>query len=165
MIARMRILSATVCLAALASSAAFAQCAPAPDSAYFFRNLSEQRAQARIDGDRNVYEAQLSDTFASRDADGRTVSRAAFIEAELQADDGAPRVHAFSISNYTLVEHRKGHTVATYLLRESATDGSQEPVRETQFTEVYEVVGRKWRLTAVEAKPAAPNPQLTRAED
>ena len=165
MIARMRILSATVCLVVLAPSAAFAQCAPAPDSAYFFRNLSEQRAQARIDGDRAVYESQLSDTFASRDADGRTVSRAAFIEAELKADRDSPRAHVFSISNYTLVEHRKGHTVATYLLRESATEGSPEPVRETQFTEVYEVVGRQWRLTAVETKPAAPTQQLMRAED
>ena len=164
MIARMRILLATVCLAALSPLAALAQCAPAPDSAYFFRNLSEQRAQARIDGDRRVYETQLSDTFASRDADGRPVSRAAFIDAEMKTESGASRAPVFSISNYTLVEHRKGHAVARYLLRESARRGSDTPVRETQFTEVYEVVDRQWRLTAVEAKPA-PAPPLARAED
>ena len=156
MIARMRMLSAAVCWGILVAPAAFAQCAPAPDSAYFFRNLSEQRARARIDGDRNVYESQLSDSFASRDAEGRPVSRTAFIDAELSGDRGAARIHSFSIRNYTLVEHRKGHTVATYLLRESAVDGARSPVRETQLTEVYEVVDRQWRLTAVEAKPAPP---------
>jgi len=159
----MRSLLATVCLAALAPSAAVAQCAPAPDSAYFFRNLSEQRAQARIDGDRRVYESQLSDTFAARDADGRPVSRTAFIDAELKGEH-APPTQAFSISNYMLVEHRKGHTVATYLLREGASDANQAPVREIQLTEVYEVVDRQWRLTAVEARPATAQ-QPTRTDD
>ena len=31
---------------------AFGQCAPAPDSPYFFRNLAEQRAEARLTEDR-----------------------------------------------------------------------------------------------------------------
>ena len=146
-------------------STASAQCAPAPDSAYFFRDLSEERAEAKIAADRAVYEKLLSPAFESKSADGRQISRDAYIASEITPVAEAARRRFYSISNYTLVEHRKGHTVATYLLRESATEGSPEPVRETQFTEVYEVVGRQWRLTAVETKPAAPTQQLTRAED
>jgi len=163
MIARMRVLFAMVCLVALAPAAAFAQCAPAPDSAYFFRNLSEQRAQARIDGDRKVYESQLSDTFTSRDAGGRPLSRDAFIDAELNGEHPS-HDRSFSISNYTLVEHRKGHTVATYTLREDTTIAGQPRVQELQLTEVYEVVGSKWRLTAVETRPAAPALQSPQAD-
>jgi hypothetical protein len=159
MIARMRVLLATVSLIALAPAAGFAQCAPGPDSAYFFRNLSEQRAQARIDGDREVYESQLSKTFAARGADGRPLSREAFIDAELGGERAA-RARTFSISNYTLVEHRKGHTVATYLLREDAASRDQAPPRELQLTEVYEVVDRRWRLTTVEVKPVSPAVQI-----
>jgi hypothetical protein len=162
MIARMRILLATLGLVALAPAAALAQCAPGPDSAYFFRNLSEQRAQARIDGDRKVFESQLSETFAAHDADGRELSRAAFIDAQLNGEHGA-HARSFSISNYTLVEHRQGHTVATYLLREDAPADGQTRARELRLTEVYEVVDRKWRLTTVEVKPAAPPPPLTDA--
>jgi hypothetical protein len=155
MIARMRMRLGTVWLLGLAPAASLAQCAPGPDSAYFFRNLSEQRAQARIDGDRKVYEAQLSASFAAHAADGRPLSREAFIDAELRGEPAA-RGRTFSISNYTLVEHRKGHTVATYLLREDV--GSQGGVRprELQLTEVYEVVDSQWRLTTVDVKPAAP---------
>lgn len=160
MIARMRILLAALLVLSLAPCAAFAQCAPAPDSSYFFRNLSQQRAAAKIAGDRKVFEAQLSETFTSHDAAGHVLSRQEFIDAQL-SDHHATANRSFAISDYTLTEHVKGHTVATYRLREGT--------RELQVTEVYEVVERQWRLATVEiapvemAQPVVPAMQLTSA--
>ena len=121
MIARMRIAAAWLLLACLLQSTASGQCAPAPDSAYFFRNLSEQRADARIAADRALYEKLLSAAFEMKDRDGKPVSRQDFIAAELAPPRTAASRRFFSISNYTLVEHRQGYTVASYLLREVAT--------------------------------------------
>ena len=50
---------------------AFAQCAPAPDSPYFFRNLAEQRAEAKLTEDRAFFESLLSEEFAQRIAAAR----------------------------------------------------------------------------------------------
>ena len=77
----MRMPIAVILLACLGSATASGQCAPAPDSPYFFRNLAEQR-----------------------------------ITAEIAAKPAVAGKRFFSISNYTLLEHRQGYTVATYLL-------------------------------------------------
>src|SRR4051812_47583575 len=123
MIARMRILLAASLLACVCQSAAFGQCAPAPDSAYFFRNLSEQRAEARISANRKTYEHLLGENFSAPDAHGKLQSKSEFIAAELAASPADPHQRFYSISNYTLLEHRQGHTVASYLLREVTTIG------------------------------------------
>jgi hypothetical protein len=115
----MRCIAAVIWLACVGQSSAFAQCAPAPDSPYFFRNLAEQR-----------------------------------LTAEIAAKPAARGRRFFSISNYTLIEHRKGYTVASYLLTEGIYDHGQAQVSETQMREVYEVVEGQWRLASVEAAPA-----------
>jgi hypothetical protein len=116
MIARMRSTLALLLASCLWQTAAFGQCAPAPDSPYFFRNLSEQR-----------------------------------ISAEQAAKPAITGRRFFSISNYTLLEHRKGYTVASYLLTEGVNENGQAQVSETQMREVYEVVEGQWRLASVEA--------------
>jgi hypothetical protein len=112
----MRITLAVLFLASLGQTVAFGQCAPAPDSPYFFRNLAEQR-----------------------------------ISAEQAARPAITGRRFFSISNYTLLEHRKGYTVASYLLTEGVNKNGQAQVSETQMREVYEVVEGQWRLASVEA--------------
>ena len=160
MIARMRTLLAALFVLCL-SQAASAQCAPAPDSPYFFRNLSEQRAEAKIADNRAVFEDLLSDSFAAQGAAGKSLTKKEFIEAELAGTQVAPRRRFYSISDYQLVDHRQGHTVVTYLLREGRTSHGQTLVLELQLTEVYEVVDGRWRLASLETAPPAADPQLS----
>jgi len=119
----MRTPLAAILLACAWQSAALAQCAPAPDSPYFFRNLAEQR-----------------------------------ITAELAAKPAANGKRFFFISNYTLLEHRKGYTVASYLLTEGVNNNGQAQVSETQMRELYEVVDGQWRLSSAKAEPATAPP-------
>ena len=156
MISAMRTSVSGLLLACLWQSAAFAQCAPAPDSPYFFRNLSEQRAEAKIEINATVFEQQLSDTFTSRSTDGKLLNKRDFIAAELAARPARSGRRFYSISNYTLLEHRKGYTVASYLLIEGTTGNGAPQLVELQLREVYEVVDGKWRLAAVDARPAPP---------
>ena len=149
----MRTLFAGSLLACLWHSAAFGQCAPAPDSAYFFRNLSEQRAEARISANRKTYEHLLGENFTTPGANGKPQSKDEFIAAELAQSPADPHQQFYSISNYTLLEHRQGHTVASYLLREVTTMNGVTHVVSWQLREVYEVQDGAWRLVAVEATP------------
>ncbi|HEV7716104.1 MAG TPA: hypothetical protein VGO53_10940 [Steroidobacteraceae bacterium] len=118
-----------------------AQCAPAPDSAYFFRNLAELRAEAKLAEDRSFYEGLLSEHFVTTDRAGKALPKRAFIDRELASDHAATRYYA--VRNFRLVEHRKGLAVANYLLVEGETESWRR--------EVYEVEGGKWRLAAIEA--------------
>src|ERR1043165_9375561 len=136
--------------------AAFAQCAPAPDSPYFFRNLSEQRAEAKIAVDPAVYEKLLSDTFLGHTTGGRQLSKREFISGELAAGPAKAGRRFYAISNYTLLEHRKGYTVSSYLLTEGMIAPGETHVVESQVREVYEVVDGQWRLASLEAVPASP---------
>lgn len=152
---RMRTALPALILAFTWQSAAVGQCAPAPDSPYFFRNLSEQRAEAKIVANASVFEQQLSDTFSSRALDGKLLNKRDFIAVELAARPKTSGRRFYSISNYTLLEHRKGYTVASYLLIEGSTGNGAPPLVELQLREVYEVVDGKWRLASVEAAPAS----------
>jgi hypothetical protein len=163
MIARMRTTLAALLLACLGQSAAFGQCAPAPDSPYFFRNLSEQRAEAKIADDAAVFERLLSDTFQSRSADGKSLSKRDFIAGELAARPAKGSRRFYSIRHYTLVEHRKGYTVASYLLTEGMTGPGQTHLVESQLREVYEVIDGQWRLASVEMSPVAAGESLSQA--
>ena len=131
-------------------STAFAQCAPAPDSAYFFRNLAELRAEAKLAENRSFYEGLLSEHFVATDQLGKPQPRLEFIENELAADRAAPHDRYYAVRNFRLIEHRKGLAVANYLLIE----GQAESWRR----EVYHVEDGKWRLVAVE--PGMPEDTL-----
>jgi hypothetical protein len=152
---------AAALLACAWQAPAFAQCAPAPDSPYFFRNLSEQRAEAKIAADPAVYENLLSATFLGHSDRGKQLSKREFIGAELATKPTKPVRRFYAISNYTLLEHRKGYTVASYLLTEGMIGPGETHVVESQMREVYEVIDGEWRLASVEA---APVPAPTHAE-
>ena len=152
---------AALLLACAWHSAAVAQCAPAPDSPYFFRNLSEQRAEAKIAADPAVYEKLLSDTFLGHSAGGKQLSKRDFVGAELATKPTKSARRFYAISNYTLLEHRQGYTVASYLLTEGVIGPGVTHVVESQVREVYEVVDGQWRLASVDA---APVPAPTHAE-
>ena len=148
---------ATLLLCALAPSAAFAQCAPAPDSAYFFRNLSEQRAEARIAGNRAAYDELLSAGFTALRAGSAPLDKSSYTNLELAAAPDTTRRQFFSIREYTLVEHRKGFTIARYLLIEGSTGGGETRAVESWQRETYEVQDGQWRLTALEVSPSPEN--------
>jgi len=131
-------------------SLAFAQCAPAPDSAYFFRNLAELRAEAKLAENRPFYEGLLSDRFVATALKGKPQAKQEFIDSELGADRAAPHDRYYAVRNFRLVEHRKGLAVANYLLVEGETESWRR--------EVYEVESGKWRLAAVE--PGSPENEL-----
>jgi len=147
-----RLLPATLLLCSLLPAVASAQCAPAPDSAYFFRNLSEQRAEARIAGNRAVYDELLSADFADKQA---------FIDRELtkRSPEGRP---FYAIRDYQLVEHRKGFAAVNYLLIEGTTGGESRAV-ESRLREVYEVQDGRWKLKTVEVTPAPDDANPARA--
>jgi hypothetical protein len=129
---------------------AFSQCAPAPDSAYFFRNLAELRAEAKLAENRSFYESLLSEHFVATDQLGKLQPRQEFIETELAADHLATHDRYYAVRNFRLVEHRKGLAVANYLLIEGQTVSWRR--------EVYDVEDGKWRLAAVE--PGVPEDAL-----
>lgn len=131
--------------------AAHSQCAPAPDSPYFFRGLSERRAEARIAADRAAYEGLLGEGFVYRGADGRTQTRDEFIAAQLTPRPANLGHDFYAIREFKLVEHRTDYTVANYLLIEG-TSGKSPHTAETWMREVYEVQKGKWLLTAVEVQ-------------
>ena len=142
-------------LVCLGQSSAFGQCAPAPDSPYFFRNLSEQRAEAKIADDAAVFENLLSDTFLGRSADGKPLSKRDFIAGELAMKPPKTGRRFYAIRHYTLIEHRKGYTVASYLLTEGMTGPGETHLVESQMREVYEVIDGQWRLASLEMAPVA----------
>src|SRR6185295_3015390 len=92
----------------------FAQCAPAPDSPYFFRNLAEERAEARLASNRSFYESLLSEHFAGKDHNGKTLPRREFIESELAVNRDASRKGFYTVRDFSLVEHRKGLAITSY---------------------------------------------------
>lgn len=132
----------------------FAQCAPAPDSPYFFRNLSQQRAEAKIADDRKFYEELLSDAFEIKARDGKATPKSEFIDAELAAARVSQQRRFFAIRNFSLVEHQRDFVVADYLLIEGTTGGGETHATEAWVREVYKVEDGKWRLTTIEPAPA-----------
>ena len=128
---------------------AFAQCAPAPDSPYFFRNLAEQRAEARLTEDRAFFEGLLGEGFLAKDADGKALPKKEFIDRQLAGHPAASHGGFYAVRDFRLDEHRKGVTVASYRLVEGAT-GNNARVTETWQREVYEVQEGKWHLVSVE---------------
>jgi hypothetical protein len=119
------------------TAGAQAQCAPAPDSSYFFRNLTQQRAEARIAEDRAFFEKLLSATFANRNA---------FIDGELAPDREPTEKVPIEVRDFSLLEHRKGFVVTSYQLVEGKTGH--------WFRDVYQVEDGRWRLASIE--PALP---------
>jgi len=126
---------------AVCTAGAHAQCAPAPDSSYFFRNLTQQRAEAKLAEDRAFFEKLLSTTFANR---------AAFIDGELTADRERTRKPGVEVRDFSLLEHRKGFVVTSYQLVEGNTGH--------WFRDVYEVEDGKWRLASTEPAPPVESP-------
>ena len=129
---------------------AFAQCAPAPDSPYFFRNLAEQRAEAKLTVDRAFFEGLLSEGFAAKGKDGKTLPKRDFIDRQLADNSAASHGGFYSVRDFRLDEHRQGMAVASYRLVEGDTGNSASRVTETWQREVYEVQEGKWRLISIE---------------
>ena len=129
---------------------ALAQCAPAPDSPYFFRNLAEQRAEAKLTEDRAFFEGLLSEGFSAKDPDGKTLPKREFIDRQLAGHPATSRKGFYSVRDFRLDEHRKGMAVASYRLVEGDTGNDATRVTETWQREVYEVQEGKWRLVSIE---------------
>jgi len=147
-------LTASLIILAGFCPSAFAQCAPAPDSPYFFRNLSQQRAEAKLADNRKFFEQLLSETFSTRARDGKTIGRNGFIDNELAAARASQQKQFFAIREFSLVEHQRDFVVASYLLTEGTTGGGETRASETWLRETYRVEDGHWRLTAVEPAPA-----------
>ena len=126
---------------AACSAGAHAQCAPAPDSSYFFRNLTQQRAEARLADNRAFFEKLVSATFANRTA---------FIDAELAPDRERTGKMPIEVRDFSLLEHRKGFVVTSYQLVEGKTGH--------WFRDVYEVEDGQWRLASTELAPPVSEP-------
>jgi hypothetical protein len=134
-------------------SPSFAQCAPAPDSPYFFRSLAEQRAEAKLNEDRAFFEDLLSANFAGKDPGGKTLPKEQFIDSELAAKHVASRQGFYSIRNFSLVEHRKGLAITSYLLVEGDIGEGKTNARQVWQREIFEVQDGKWRLVSIEDVP------------
>ena len=151
MMAAMQVrLASLLLLLPLWHSLSFAQCAPAPDSPYFFRNLAEARAEAKLASDRSFYEGLLSEHFSGKDHDGKALPRQEFIESELAVKHDATRKGFYTVRNFSLVEHRKGLAITSYLLVEGDIGEGNSNARETWQREVFEVQDGKWRLVSIE---------------
>jgi len=130
-------------------SSASAQCAPAPDSPYFFRNLAEQRAEAKLTEDRGFFEKLLSTGFIAKTPDGKSMPKREYIDLEFASHPAASPSRFYAVRDFRLDEHRKGMAVASYRLVEGKT-GENSQVTETWTREVYEVVEGAWYLVSVE---------------
>jgi hypothetical protein len=137
-------------LLSLWHSPSFGQCAPAPDSPYFFRNLAEQRAEAKLAADRTFYESLLSDHFSGKDHNGKALPRQEFIESELSVKREASRKGFYTVRNFSLVEHHKGLAITSYLLVEGDIGEGNSNAHETWQREVFEVQDGKWRLVSID---------------
>ena len=134
----------------------FAQCAPAPDSPYFFRNLAEQRAEAKLAENRSFYDELLSDGFLGKNSRGKQLPKNDFIDSELAATHTEPHKGFYAVRDFSLVEHRKGFAMTTYRLVEGSTGNGAARAIESWQREIYEVEGGKWRLMSIEdIQPAA----------
>jgi hypothetical protein len=120
------------------TGSASAQCAPAPDSSYFFRDLTQRRAAAKLTDDRAFFERLVSATFANR---------AAFIEDELTAEHTGSDPATIAVRNFSLLEHRKGFVVVSYQLVDGKADH--------WYRDVYQVEAGQWRLASSEIAPSA----------
>jgi hypothetical protein len=149
---RIRVL-ASLAVLSCSHGAAFAQCAPAPDSPAFFRNLTEQRAAAKVSHDRAFFEQLLSDKFELKGVDGKVTPKQAFIEAELAATHLAQKDRFYAIRNFRLLEHRKGFVIASYVMTEGPTAGAKLQATESWQREVYKVENGLWHLAAIETAP------------
>ena len=123
---------------------AFAQCAPAPDSPYFFRNLAEQRAEAKLAEDRGFFESLLSEHLPAKGNGGKPASKREFIDHQLASHRGS-RTGFYAVRDFRLDRTSEGHGRASYRLVEGDT-GNNAHVTETWQREVYEVQEGKWRL-------------------
>jgi hypothetical protein len=159
MMGAMRSRLMTLLLLPLWHSPSFAQCAPGPDSPYFFRNLAEQRAEAKLASDRSFYESLLSEHFAGKDH-GKTVARQEFIESELAVNRESTRKGFYSVRDFSLVEHRQGLAITNYLLIEGDIGEGKSNARETWQREVFEVQNGKWRLVSIEDTEPKPAHQV-----
>jgi len=129
---------------------ASAQCAPAPDSAYFFRNLAEERAEAKLNLNRGFYEDLLSKDFAGKDKAGKASPKQDFIDRELAENRGASHKGFYAVRDFRLVEHRKGLAITSYLLVEGDIGEGKSNARETWQRETFEVLDGKWLLVSIE---------------
>jgi hypothetical protein len=138
-------------------SPSWAQCAPAPDSPYFFRNLAEQRAEAKLAENRSFYDELLSEGFLGKNSRGKQLPKQDFIESELAANRSEPHKGFYAVRDFSLVEHRKGFAMTTYRLVEGSTANGAARAIESWQREIYEVEGGKWRLMSIEGiqPPAA----------
>lgn len=128
---------------------ASAQCAPAPDSPYFFRNLAEQRAEAKLTEDHGFFETLLSEGFSAKGPGGKTLPKREFIAHQFATHPAKSRSGFYSVRDFRLDEHQKGVAVASYRLVEGDT-GNNAHMTETWQREVYEVQEGKWRLVSIE---------------
>lgn len=129
---------------------AFAQCAPGPDSPYFFRGLAEQRAEAKLKIDRAFYEDLLSVNFAGKDLDGKSRPKREFIDRELAVTRGPSHKGFYAVRDFNLVEHRQGLAITSYLLIEGEIGEGKSNARETWQRETFEVQDGKWHLVSIE---------------
>jgi len=151
MIGAMRVrLGYLILLLPALSSPSYAQCAPAPDSPYFFRNLAEQRAEAKLSEDRAFYEGLLSDDFSGKDLDGKALPKQDFIASQLAEHQAESRKGFYAVRDFKLVEHRKGFAVISYRLVEGAVGNGESRAAESWKREVYEVQEGRWRLVSIE---------------
>ncbi len=93
---------------------------------------------------------------------GKALSKRDFIAGELAVKPPKTGRRFYSIRHYTLIEHRKGYTVASYLLTEGMTGPGETHLVESQMREVYEVIDGQWRLASLEMAPVAAGEPLGR---
>jgi hypothetical protein len=81
---------------------------------------------------------------------GKALPRQQFIESELAVKHDPAHKGFYAVRNFSLVEHRKGVAITSYLLVEGDIEEGGPNTRETWQREVFEVHDGKWRLVSIE---------------
>jgi hypothetical protein len=140
--------------------ATFAQAAPKPGSAEFFRDLTERRATAYLNNDRAFYEKLLSADFVMMGDNGSVSSKAAYIEAEFASTRPEGMKPYYSISEFRVTALRKDFAVVSYLKTEGMKLGEQTFAADARRLDTYALEDGQWRLVTMVAARVLKPPTL-----
>jgi len=148
------------------TSAALAQAPPTVDSAELFRDLTERRAAAYIDGNRAYYEKLLSADFAMMGDNGGLSNKKAYLDAEFAGKRTEGMKPFYSITDFRVVTLRKDLAIVSYLKTEGMKLGEQTFSADARRLDTYALEKGEWHLvTMVASRVLKPPKAIALSED
>jgi hypothetical protein len=159
---RRRMLAAAMGVFLAAFAGSLVQAAPKPESVEFFRDLTERRAIAYVNGDRAFYEKLLSADFVMMGDNGSFSAKDTYIQAEFASITQGLKP-SYSISDFRVIASRKDFAIVSYLKTEGLKLGEQTFAAEARRLDTYVLEQGQWRLVTMVASRVVKPPTTTPA--